>query len=77
MRDHDNDAKLTAGEDVASFFRSFLAVERGREGGGDALNRGGFTRDVDVLRPQCREEEDALGKMRKLKRKRKRCRGKK
>ena len=52
MRDHD-DAKLTAGEDVASFFRSSLAVERGRE---DALNRGGFTKDVDVPRPQCREE---------------------
>lgn len=57
MRYHE-DAKLTAGEDVASFFRSFLAVERGRE---DTLNRGGFTKDVDVLRPQCREEE-ALGK---------------
>ena len=69
MRDHDNDAKLTAGEDVASFFGR-------RERERDALNRGGFTRDVDVLRPQC-SEEDALGKMRKLKRKRKRCGGKK
>ena len=58
MRDHD-DAKLTAGEDVASFFRSSLAVERGRE---DALNRGGFTKDVDVPRPQCGEEKEVLGK---------------
>ena len=76
MRDDDNDAKLTAGKDDVSFFRSFLAVERGR-GTRHALNRGGVTRDVDVLGHQCEEEEDALGKVRKLRRKRKRCRGKK